>query len=153
MANLGEHCSAADCRLKDFLPFECDCCEKKFCLSHRSYAAHGCPLAGGKDCLALTCPLCKKTVRWTESDDPNRAWERHNQSQDCNPERPLKKAKARCCAAGCKVKLGPSNTQTCSSCNQKTCLTHRFEDEHACPGRRGKVAQHWGAATFGFGGE
>ncbi len=42
-----------------------------FCLSHRSYVAHGCASSGGKDFKALVCPLCKKTVRFNGSQDPN----------------------------------------------------------------------------------
>mmetsp|Transcript_25865 Transcript_25865/g.33931 ORF Transcript_25865/g.33931 Transcript_25865/m.33931 type:complete len:299 (+) Transcript_25865:585-1481(+) len=133
--NLGGHCSVSDCKKQDFLPFECDCCHEQFCLSHRTYREHGCPSAGGKDCLALTCPLCRKTVRWTENQDPNVVWEQHSVT-DCAQQRAPKKTRARCCAPGCKEKLGPSNTQTCSSCQRSTCLTHRFEELHNCAGAR-----------------
>jgi len=42
-----------------------------FCLPHRSYVAHGCASSGDKDFKALVCPLCKKTVRFNGSQDPN----------------------------------------------------------------------------------
>lgn len=42
-----------------------------FCLPHRSYVAHGCTSSGNKDFQALVCPLCKKTVRFNGSQDPN----------------------------------------------------------------------------------
>jgi len=47
-----------------------------------------------------------------------------------------KKTKDKCCAAGCKAKLTLSNTQQCTKCLQKTCLTHRFEELHQCPAVR-----------------
>lgn len=42
-----------------------------FCLPHRSYAAHSCASSGDRDFKALVCPLCKKTVRFAGSQDPN----------------------------------------------------------------------------------
>ncbi|CAM9090235.1 unnamed protein product [Ectocarpus sp. 6 AP-2014] len=130
---VGKHCEAENCNQQDFLPFECDCCNGTFCLSHRSYAAHSCAASGNKDFRALVCPLCKKTVRFNGGQDPNQQWDLHTRT-DCNPEdyKRNKQTKKRCAAASCRVVLGPTNTQRCASCGKETCLTHRFPDSHSC---------------------
>eukprot|EP00752_Nemacystus_decipiens_P010067 g8971.t1 len=132
---IGKHCSVENCNQQDFLPFKCDCCSGTFCLFHRSYVAHGCPSSGDKDFKALVCPLCKKTVRFVGSQDPNEQWDLHTRT-DCNPGnyKKNKPSKTRCAAPSCRQVLGPTNTQRCARCGKETCLTHRFPDSHNCSG-------------------
>eukprot|EP00903_Cladosiphon_okamuranus_P014868 g13767.t1 len=133
---VGRHCAAENCNQQDFLPFKCDCCGGTFCLFHRSYVAHGCTSSGNKDFRALVCPLCEKTVRFTDSQDPNEQWDLHRRT-DCNPGdyKKNKPSKKRCAAPRCREILGPTNTHRCARCGKETCLTHRFPDSHNCSGR------------------
>ncbi|CAM9815782.1 unnamed protein product [Discosporangium mesarthrocarpum] len=144
-SNLGLHCAVADCNQKDFLPFICDCCNESFCLPHRSYAAHFCPSAGDKDQRAIVCPLCRKTIRLLETQDPNVEWERHTRI-DCQPENYVKNkpTKKRCMAPGCKEVLRRANSHNCAQCGNTVCLAHRFPDSHEC-----SLAGGWSPATRG----
>ncbi|CAM9850519.1 unnamed protein product [Ascophyllum nodosum] len=132
---LGLHCAAESCNQQDFLPFTCDCCNGTYCLSHRSYATHSCPLAGDRDFRALVCPLCKETVRFVDSQDPNERWELHSRTE-CDPggSNGKRSPKSRCPASGCREVLRPTNTQRCARCAKETCLAHRFPDSHGCAG-------------------
>ncbi|PNH09481.1 Zinc finger AN1 and C2H2 domain-containing stress-associated protein 16 [Tetrabaena socialis] len=82
---VGEHCSRLDCRQVDFLPFKCDCCSRIYCLEHRSYSAHACPLAGSKDTTVIVCPICAKSVRLAPSQDANAVFDAHTRT-DCDPD-------------------------------------------------------------------
>ncbi|KAG5176276.1 hypothetical protein JKP88DRAFT_265443 [Tribonema minus] len=128
---IGQRCSAPLCNLKDFLPFDCDCCQQVFCLNHRSYASHECPLSGTKNMTAIVCPLCKSTIRLSDAQDANAEWERHARTS-CSPEKAAKKARKRCNADGCREVLGLSNSHTCAQCHAAVCLTHRFAESHNC---------------------
>ncbi len=78
LLSLGQHCSAEECHQLDFLPFDCDACGKVFCLDHRSYKAHRCSKAAGRESTVIVCPLCAKSVRLTPGQDPNVAFEAHS---------------------------------------------------------------------------
>lgn len=39
---IGAHCELKNCNQKDFLPFECEFCHKKYCLEHRLPIKHNC---------------------------------------------------------------------------------------------------------------
>lgn len=132
--NLGEQCSVNDCKLIDFLPFTCDCCNKVFCLEHRSYSTHECPNANKNDITVVICPLCAKGVHLVPNQDPNITWESHVNT-DCDPsnyEKATKKKK--CPVRGCKEILTFSNTIKCRDCTIDHCLKHRFGPDHTCPG-------------------
>lgn len=77
LLSLGSHCQHPDCSLLDFLPFTCDACGDVYCLDHRSYKAHSCSKAAGKESTALVCPLCAKAVKLVPGQDPNAAFEAH----------------------------------------------------------------------------
>ncbi|KAL0911461.1 hypothetical protein M5K25_019604 [Dendrobium thyrsiflorum] len=134
--NLGKHCSVEDCKLIDFLPFTCDCCDKVFCLQHRSYAKHLCPNANQMDVTVLVCPLCAQGVRLVPNEDPNITWDLHVNG-DCDPSNYQKVTKKkRCPAPGCREILVFSNTIRCKDCTQEHCLRHRFGPDHNCLGPR-----------------
>lgn len=132
--DLGKHCSVEDCRLVDFLPFDCDRCKQVFCLEHRTYSQHHCPNANEHDVTVLVCPMCAKGVRLVPNEDPNITWESHVNT-DCDPtnyDRVTKKP--RCPAPGCKEILTFANKVKCRDCAQEICLKHRFGLDHKCPG-------------------
>ena len=127
---LSQHCEDALCNLKDFLPFKCDMCKKMYCLSHRTYAAHKCPRAADKETVMIKCPLCRGRFRLNAGEDPNVTWARHERTE-CDPSKRSAK-KPRCPAPKCREKLVFSNSTTCSKCQKRVCLKHRFETDHDC---------------------
>lgn len=40
--DLGQHCSLADCKQLDFLPFVCSNCKLTFCKNHFNTSQHDC---------------------------------------------------------------------------------------------------------------
>nr|ACU23624.1 unknown [Glycine max] len=132
--DLGKHCAVSDCKLIDFLPFTCDCCDQVYCLDHRSYNKHQCTKADKQDVTVVICPLCAKGVRLVPDQDPNITWENHVNTE-CDPsnyEKVTKKKK--CPVPGCRVILVFSNTIKCRDCTVEHCLKHRFGPDHKCPG-------------------
>ncbi|KAJ0043904.1 hypothetical protein Pint_17906 [Pistacia integerrima] len=132
--DLGKHCSLPDCKQIDFLPFTCDCCNKVFCLEHRSYNQHQCPKAENRDVTVVICPLCAKGVRLKSDQDPHITWEYHVNT-DCDPSNYDKVTKKKKCPVrGCREVLVFSNTIKCRDCTLDHCLKHRFGPDHNCPG-------------------
>lgn len=140
LPHLGTRCAHAECRQLDFLPFTCDACEKVYCLEHRTYRAHKCPVGPEKDELVTVCPACQQPIQMHGTKaDVDAAWEKHLLSGDC--ERAQKgrgPPKKRCGAPGCGEKLMLSNTFVCKACSVPVCLKHRFGPDHACAGLRTK---------------
>lgn len=133
LSNTGAHCGVKECSRLDFLPFTCSQCQGVFCLDHFRFEKHSCPLAAGLDQRVLVCPLCNKGVRLEVGEDLNITWERHTLDGCTNPAgSESREKKARCPVKGCKELLTMSNSVVCSSCQQKVCLKHRFEDAHGC---------------------
>lgn len=84
--NLGKHCDATGCALKDFLPFQCDACKKIFCLEHRVYESHRCPIGrSSKDVRVIICPICDKSIKIRQHEDVNITWSRHERSECSQP--------------------------------------------------------------------
>lgn len=109
--------------LPDFLPFECDRCGGKYCLNHRSYAAHECPEATKGDREVIQCPLCLGSIELIDGEDPNVTFERHS-ATDCEPEayqEKKKKKKLKC--AQCNERLNLTNKTVCQTCGSNLCLT------------------------------
>ncbi|KVI03491.1 Zinc finger, AN1-type [Cynara cardunculus var. scolymus] len=139
--NLGKHCSVDDCKIIDFLPFTCDCCNKVFCLDHRSYISHQCPKANKNNRTVVICPLCAKGVHLVLDQDPNITWESHVNT-DCDPsnyEKVTKKKK--CPVRGCRETLTFSNTIKCRDCTIEHCLKHRGGASRNGGGASGQVEQ------------
>jgi uncharacterized protein YbaR (Trm112 family) len=128
--DLGAHCAVGSCRQQDFLPFECDACHQRYCLSHRSYTGHNCPQAAAKDYRVFVCPLCQRSIDVVPTEDANLTWQRHSTSGSCQPK-PSSKAH-KCAASRCKTLLTPINSITCPTCGSRVCLTHRYTDQHSC---------------------
>ncbi|XP_076955031.1 zinc finger AN1 and C2H2 domain-containing stress-associated protein 13-like [Bidens hawaiensis] len=148
--DLGKHCSVDDCKLIDFLPFTCDCCNKVFCLEHRSYITHKCPKANKNSRTVVICPLCAKGVHLIPNQDPNITWESHVNT-DCDPsnyEKATKKKK--CPVRGCREILTFSNTIKCRDCTIDHCLKHRLGLDHGCPGPKKPepTSTFWGFSSL-----
>ena len=75
LLSIGRHCEA--CGSLDFLPFRCDACKQVFCLNHRSYKAHACTEAAGRESSIIKCPLCAKAVKVLPGEDPSAVFKAH----------------------------------------------------------------------------
>jgi predicted nucleic acid binding AN1-type Zn finger protein len=128
--HIGRHCSLPSCNQKDFLPFKCDYCKRDYCLAHRSFDGHGCDGALSRDMTTVECPLCKKSVKFDKTQDPNLIWEEHY-LHGCPHEAP-QNIKQHCGKASCRNVLGPSNTFSCTKCHMKVCISHRLPEDHNC---------------------
>lgn len=135
---MGCHCEVNDCNQRDFLPFTCDVCTKKFCLIHRTYAAHYCIGASMKDMTSMDCPICLKSIKFPKSDSADAVWNDHFLNS-CSQEASTSKQIEKCYKRSCSMRLGPSNTIVCKSCRQKVCMSHRIPEEHDCQGMRGAI--------------
>jgi len=137
---LGKHCSESFCRQIDFLPVNCDACQKTFCSDHFTYSKHNCPSAYKKDVQVPVCPLCSAPVPAKRGEIPDVAVSLHIDN-DCASDPAVKKRKIytnRCSKKGCKVKeLIPVN---CDSCHLNHCLTHRHPQDHSCGGPAARPA-------------
>lgn len=146
--DLGQHCSDPYCNQCDFLPFQCDCCNKVFCLDHFQYKDHNCLKAENKDQRAAVCPICKKSfalIGNASDENVSLIWERHI-SSGCTG----RSQKPKCPAPGCREKLTELNTFDCTKCRQKVCLKHRFEDEHQCKERQHQASGSGLRSILGF---
>lgn len=143
---IGSRCGVSGCSTHDFLPFKCQACTGVFCLEHRTYDGHGCQRAHAKQQLAITCPVCRATLKLAGDEDPNAVWEQHQLRDGCDASK--RKKRVRCPAPGkCKEVLGPTNTANCGGCGQNFCLRHRFKDDHACQGRPARGVAGWISAA------
>ncbi|XP_020578654.1 zinc finger AN1 and C2H2 domain-containing stress-associated protein 16-like [Phalaenopsis equestris] len=134
LADIGKRCGVEECKLIDFLPFNCDRCDQVFCLRHRSYTKHPCPVANQIDMTLLICPLCAQGVRLLPNEDPDITWDTHVNC-DCDPSTYQKPSKKKLCpATECNETLFFSNTIRCKNCNQDHCLRHKFAANHNCTG-------------------
>lgn len=132
--DLGRHCSVNECQLIEFLPFNCDRCNQVFCLQHKSYTKHYCPVANLIDVDVLICPLCAQGVRLHPNEDPNITWDVHVNCE-CDPSNYENAAQKKYCPfLGCKEILLFSNTIRCKDCTQEHCLRHKFAPDHKCSG-------------------
>lgn len=139
--HVGVHC--ATCNLRDFLPFHCYVCQKKYCLEHRS--DHGCKQAAQGPHLMPSsslvqqqqlaawlplCPLCGLGVELTTGRDPDAAVSAHIEAGCPQPPKPEKL----CTFKGCKLRTSSFSTfSTCPDCHSLFCLTHRHGRDHVCP--------------------
>lgn len=139
--SLGTHCAVSSCRQIDFLPFTCDCCANVYCLEHRTYPAHHCQLAAGKECTAIVCPICAKAIKLVHGQDPNEAFDMH-MNQNCDPSNYAKvHKKQKCPVSNCKEKLTTINKYKCKKCAQTICLKHRDPEDHGCDAYRAQQNQ------------
>merc|ERR1719238_936629 len=140
LEDIGEHCARPDCKLKDFLPFTCEECGKKYCLAHRTQESHSCAALPAEDDddaslkKPIFCPVCNISVAYKPGDDVNQKISDHIDA-GCPPNPGDQRRKAikdsnRCTAKGCKK--GELQPIICKMCNKKYCLRHRLEADHDC---------------------
>lgn len=152
LLSIGAHCSHPECHQLDFLPFQCNACNKIFCQYHRLACDHACPkvdLAG--DNQVVVCPLCAKAVKLVPGEDPNVTYTRHSSSSACDPTNYAKvHRKQRCPVPSCREKLTTVNVHTCKVCGLQTCLKHRLSTDHNCPGPKMAHASQRNAFSQGL---
>ena len=134
--NLGHHCEMESCNQRDFLPFTCDLCRKKLCLLHRSYAAHSCDGSNSRDMTSIDCPICGKSVKFSQAQSVDDVWEKHYFNGCSKVLAPIKATKI-CFKSTCPTVLGLSNSFRCTKCGHDVCLLHRVPEEHECTSLRG----------------
>lgn len=127
---LGAHCSVSSCKLRDFLPFACDGCNLKYCISHRCYRSHNCKKVP-KGIQVITCPLCGTGIDIENEEEADSLWNMHYHSAKCIK----KQVDIFCANPNCKQKLNLCNTFECINCKKQVCLQHRFSDQHKCVDR------------------
>ena len=143
-SHLGTHCAAEGCSLKDFLPFKCDACSKVFCLEHRVYEEHSCPIGRTEsDIRVFLCPICDKSIRIKPGEDVNLTWTHHSQNacdQAANAKKRKKNTKTKCSEKGCSVKLRAANTIKCQKCG---CVVDSSEAALSVAGLIDAEAMQW----------
>ncbi len=153
--DLGKHCSLESCKRLDFLPFECNACNKHYCLKHRSYEGHSCPEKRKQQLQqqprVAACPDCSKTISVGPASELtlDEALAAHMVSSDCKVESAhgqksggadessssTKSKRNRCSLKNCGGKgrreplLVPFK---CSWCMQDYCVRHRLPEGHNC---------------------
>ena len=135
---LGHNCEMANCHQRDFLPFTCDLCRRKLCLLHRSYTAHSCEGSNSKDMTSIDCPICGKSVKFSQSQSVDAIWDNHY-NNSCSRQLSKNEAAKTCHKTSCSTVLGLSNSFTCLKCQKVVCLTHRNPEEHDCISLKGGV--------------
>lgn len=128
-SDIGTNCSLERCRERDFLPFKCEHCSRRYCLIHRTPESHECPVWNKRqrEPTTIRCSTCANVVRVDSSKESHRALEEHVR-EGCSTA----KVPERCQATGCQTHLKPSNSVRCNKCHKKVCLRHRYEDTHQC---------------------
>lgn len=145
--DLGQHCQLPDCHQLDFLPFDCNRCQKVFCVEHRSYKSHNCTKPDDKCRKVMVCEICSTSIETTGMSLQEEAVmkAKHENSKECDP---LKKKKPQCPVKRCKERLTFSNSTVCKCCNVKLCLKHRLPMDHECSTGNSSVAK--ASANGGF---
>eukprot|EP00794_Sanderia_malayensis_P006977 gene6977-7762_t len=147
LPGLGEHCSLRECNQLDFLPFNCDSCQKIFCKDHVHYDKHNCTESYKKDVRVPVCPLCNQPVSFKPGEIPDRRVNDHIEN-DCKSDLALAKRKTytnKCTVKGCKQReLVPVS---CGKCRKNFCLRHRHETDHNCVGNSPSSAARQAATS------
>ncbi|CAD8165783.1 unnamed protein product [Paramecium octaurelia] len=117
-----ERCDVEYCKRRDFLPFKCTLCNRKFCLEHKELKEHECPFQFAER-KALKCNQCNQVINYLSTQFEIDALKQHV-CQKINIE------KSKC--PQCKITLNDLNKFYCTSCKRLVCLKHRMKDEHEC---------------------
>lgn len=117
------HLASLNDKLHDYL--------QVFCLEHRTYRSHECPIPDDKSRKVIVCEICSKSMETTglSCEDEMAMKQKHASSKECDPS---KKKKPQCPIKGCRQYLTFSNATVCKSCNTKVCLKHRLPADHVC---------------------
>ncbi|KAG7287326.1 hypothetical protein NEMBOFW57_006835 [Staphylotrichum longicolle] len=128
-ALIGSHCQYAYCNQLDFLPFQCQSCNKTFCLDHRTEDGHACTNPGAWAARKRAAELAKHSAG------------EGRRMRDLVAQKP-------CADEGCKTVVGTSLTPGvhCANCNRDYCLKHRLREDHDCKNKVPIGARAAGAA-------
>jgi len=112
MINCGVHCALKECNQLDFLPFQCEICEKQFCQNH--YLFHGCH------------------QNETNANNSNNNNNNNNNTKNNNSKSKSSNVirKFSCSARRCKSKEFVKFV--CNKCHQNYCVKHRSPNSHQC---------------------
>eukprot|EP00299_Pterocystis_sp_00344_P012503 c6009_g1_i1.p1 GENE.c6009_g1_i1~~c6009_g1_i1.p1 ORF type:complete len:263 (+),score=47.40 c6009_g1_i1:68-856(+) len=132
LSHIGKHCDHIECHQLDFLPFQCDACDRTYCLDHFPYQSHSCPIGRSlKNVECPQCPHCSQILALDPPHTPQRAQQalQKHISLSCPPETP----KSIRCVVCSKKQLIPFK---CGTCGCTTCPAHRHPLDHKCSERR-----------------
>ena len=112
---IGSHCQYSYCNQLDFLPFQCQSCDKTFCLDHRTEDRHACANPGAWAARKRAADLARPSVG------------EGRRMRDLVAQKP-------CADDGCKTIVGTTLVPGvhCANCNRDYCLKHRLREDHAC---------------------
>jgi predicted nucleic acid binding AN1-type Zn finger protein len=113
---IGSHCQYSYCNQLDFLPFQCQSCDKTFCLDHRTEDSHACANPGAWAARRRAAELAKPSAG------------EGRRMLDLVPQ------KKPCADDNCKTTIGTALVPGvhCANCNRDYCLKHRLREDHAC---------------------
>jgi len=128
-ALIGSHCQYSYCNQLDFLPFQCQSCNKTFCLDHRTEDGHACTNPGAWAARKRAAELAKHSAG------------EGRRMRDLVAQKP-------CADDGCKTVVGTSLVPGvhCANCNRDYCLKHRLREDHDCKNKVPIGARAAGAA-------
>jgi predicted nucleic acid binding AN1-type Zn finger protein len=126
---VGAHCQYSYCNQLDFLPFQCQSCNKTFCLEHRTEDSHACTNPGAWAQRRREAELAKKSAG------------EGKRMRDLVSQKP-------CADDSCKTIIGTSLVPGvhCANCNRDYCLKHRLREDHDCANKTPIGARAAGAA-------
>jgi predicted nucleic acid binding AN1-type Zn finger protein len=112
---IGSHCQYSYCNQLDFLPFQCQSCDKTFCLDHRTEDSHACSNPGAWAARKRAAELAKPSAG------------QGKRMVDLVAQKP-------CADDACKTVIGTSLVPGvhCGNCNRDYCLKHRLREDHGC---------------------
>jgi predicted nucleic acid binding AN1-type Zn finger protein len=126
---IGSHCQYSYCNQLDFLPFQCQSCDKTFCLDHRTEDSHACSNPGAWAARKRAAELAKPSAG------------QGKRMVDLVAQKP-------CADDACKTVIGTSLVPGvhCGNCNRDYCLKHRLREDHGCKDKTPIGARAAGAA-------
>jgi predicted nucleic acid binding AN1-type Zn finger protein len=112
---IGSHCQYSYCNQLDFLPFQCQSCDRTFCLDHRTEDSHACANPGAWAARKRAAELAKPSAG------------QGKRMVDLVAQKP-------CADDACKTVIGTSLVPGvhCGNCNRDYCLKHRLREDHGC---------------------
>ncbi|PHJ23377.1 an1 family zinc finger domain-containing protein [Cystoisospora suis] len=151
----GDVCSEPLCGMRDFLPFNCNKCNKVFCVDHYAPDKHNCSRILAGDRRVYVCPTCLEAVPMRNEEVEEAAARRHR--PQCQPDKYEERRRqlkgSTCPIKGCRERLTEITTYQCKLCNQSVCLKHRLQEDHDCQrvqqARKEKQQRSRGFRLFG----
>ncbi|KAK2566283.1 AN1-type zinc finger protein 2B, partial [Acropora cervicornis] len=130
LLSLGTHCSLAECKRLDFLPFHCSHCSQVFWYVQTIKLKRSRAFFRGCSVHVPVCPICNHIIKKSKNEDINSQVERHILS-GCKSLVVAKPKKSnKCSLKTCRQHgLMPF---VCPECNKNHCIRHRHAEDHFC---------------------